>query len=119
MAGKQSLTPRTRSHRRSFGLTSKCIFQWLYIIFGLITLVWAVVLVVFLPNTPAKARFLSKEESAVVVDRVRRNQTGIKDDHFKWSHFREVLTDLNIWLVVLFQLTFSIPNGGLTAVSSR
>ena len=81
------------------------------------TLAWGVVLFFFLPDTPSNARFLSQEERVKAVDRVRSNQMGIKDNHFKWHQVREVLTDAKIWLLVLFQLTFSIPNGAFTTVS--
>ena len=81
------------------------------------TFAWAIVLFFFLPDTPANARFLSEDERVRAVDRVRSNQTGIKDNHFKWHQVREVLLDAKIWLLVLFQLTFSIPNGAFTTVS--
>ena len=29
----------------------------------------------------------------------------------------EVITDVKIWLLILYQLTFSIPNGAFTTVS--
>jgi ACS family allantoate permease-like MFS transporter len=90
--------------------------QWLYIIFGLITLVWSVVLVVFLPDTPEKARFLNEEQRTEAVDRIRSNQTGMKDNRYKWEQVREAITDRNVLLLMLYQLTFSIPNGAYTTV---
>jgi sugar phosphate permease len=91
--------------------------QWLFIIFGIITLVWAVVLLIFLPDTPDKARFLDEPQQTQAVDRIRSNQTGMKDNHFKWDQVREVVQDPNVLLLMVYQLTFSIPNGAHTTVS--
>ncbi|KAL6244912.1 hypothetical protein RBB50_008440 [Rhinocladiella similis] len=93
-------------------------WRWGFIIFGLVTLAWAIVLLIFLPDTPMKARFLSPEQKVKAVNRVRSNHTGIKDNHFKWQHVREALLDIKIWLLVIYQLSFSIPNGAFTAFSS-
>ncbi|CAF3659050.1 hypothetical protein FGSG_03855 [Fusarium graminearum PH-1] len=93
-------------------------WRWLFIIFGLITLVWAVVLAIFLPDTPNTARFLDEQQHIDAVDRIRSNQTGMKNNNFKWDQVREVITDPNVLLLMLFQLTFSIPNGAHTTFSS-
>ncbi|KAF5008114.1 hypothetical protein FDECE_5598 [Fusarium decemcellulare] len=93
-------------------------WRWLFIIFGLITLVWAIVLALFLPDSPNKARFLNERQRGEAVDRIRSNQTGMKDNHFKWDQVREVIKDPNVLLLMLYQLTFSIPNGAHTTFSS-
>ncbi|KAF5002741.1 hypothetical protein FGRMN_138 [Fusarium graminum] len=93
-------------------------WRWLFIIFGLITLVWAIVLAIFLPDTPQNARFLTEQQRIDAVDRIRSNQTGMKDSTFKWEQVREVIKDPNVLLLMLFQLTFSIPNGAHTTFSS-
>ncbi|KAM5343629.1 hypothetical protein ACJ41O_012166 [Fusarium nematophilum] len=93
-------------------------WRWLFIIFGLITFIWAIVLVFFLPDTPEKARFLNEQQRTEAVDRIRSNQTGMKDNHFKWAQVREAVTDPNVLLLMLYQLTFSIPNGAHTTFSS-
>ena len=92
--------------------------QWLFIIFGLITLIWAIVLLIFLPDTPNSARFLSEQQRIDAVDRIRSNQTGMKSNSWKWDQVREVVTDPNVLLLMLFQITFSIPNGAHTTVST-
>ncbi|KAH7245288.1 major facilitator superfamily domain-containing protein [Fusarium tricinctum] len=93
-------------------------WRWLFIIFGLITLVWAIVLAIFLPDTPENARFLTEQQRIDAVDRIRNNQTGMKNNNFKWEQVREVIKDPNVLLLMVFQLTFSIPNGAHTTFSS-
>ncbi|KAF4966415.1 hypothetical protein FSARC_5890 [Fusarium sarcochroum] len=93
-------------------------WRWLFIIFGLITLVWAIVLAIFLPDTPDSARFLNEQQRIDAVDRIRSNQTGMKSNRFEWEQVAEVIKDPNVLLLMLFQLAFSIPNGAHTTFSS-
>lgn len=93
-------------------------WRWLYIIFGIVTLLWAGVLLWFLPDTPQTARFLSPEQREKAVDRIRDNQTGMKDNHWKWGQAFEAMTDIKVWLIVLYQLANSIPNGAITTFNS-
>lgn len=92
--------------------------QWLFIIFGIVTLAWAGVLLWYLPDTPSTARFLTESERVKAVDRIRSNQTGLKESKFVWKQAIEAMTDLKVWLLVLFMLANSIPNGAFTTVGS-
>ncbi|KAF4959442.1 hypothetical protein FGADI_1663 [Fusarium gaditjirri] len=93
-------------------------WRWLFIIFGLITLIWAIVLAIFLPDTPSNARFLDQQQRIDAVDRIRSNQTGMKNNSFKWEQVREVIKDPNVLLLMVFQMAISIPNGSVTTFSS-
>lgn len=81
------------------------------------TLTWGGVLLLLLPDTPSTARWLTTEQRELAVDRIRSNQTGMKDNHYKWGQVWEALTDIKVWLLVLYTLANSIPNGGYTTVS--
>lgn len=93
-------------------------WKWLFIIFGILTFTWGIVLVFFLPNTPSTARWLTPAQREQAVDRIRSNQTGMKSNQFKWDQAIEALTDIKVWLLVLYQLANSIPNGAYTTFSS-
>lgn len=80
------------------------------------TLAWAAVLLWYLPDAPTTAKFLNESERIRAVDRIRSNQTGMKDNRFKWKQALEAMTDIKVWLLVLFQLANSIPNGAFTTV---
>ncbi|KIW11195.1 hypothetical protein PV08_10495 [Exophiala spinifera] len=90
-------------------------WKWLFIIFGLATLVWAIFLLWALPDTPKNARFLSPEQRVQAISRVRENRQGLKNNQFKWYQVRECLLDLNVWLPALISCTLSITNGALNA----
>ncbi|KAH6665077.1 putative allantoate permease [Halenospora varia] len=93
--------------------------QWRYFfwITGAITIGWAVIVGIFLPDNPVKAKFISEREKAIAIDRVRADQTGIENKTFKKEQMIEAFTDLKTWLMFLFQIWISIPNGGLTNFS--
>lgn len=93
-------------------------WRWLFVIFGVITLLWAGVLLWFLPDEPAKTRWLTEEQRKQAVDRIRTNQTGTKNNVWKWDQAFEALTDVRVWLLVLYQFANSIPNGAITTFSS-
>jgi hypothetical protein len=63
-----------------------------------------------------RAKFLTPDEKARVVARVRGNGTGIENKHFKMAQFWEAMLDMKTWLLFLFALTSNSPNGGLSAV---
>lgn len=93
--------------------------QWRYFfwITGAMTCAWSIIVGLFLPDNPVKAKFLSERQKAIAIDRVRADQTGIENKTWKRDQMIEAFTDPKTWLMVLFNLWISIPNGGLTNVS--
>jgi MFS transporter, ACS family, allantoate permease len=87
------------------------VFFW---ILGGITIIWAITTAFLLPDSPVSAKFLSEREKAIAIERMRVDQTGIENKHWKWDQVREVLLDPKTWLLFFFNIWVSIPNGGLT-----
>ncbi|KAH7928023.1 MFS general substrate transporter [Leucogyrophana mollusca] len=85
-------------------------WQWLMIITGLITLVTAVVYWFFFPDSPTNAWFLTPEERAIAVRRLKENQTGVENKHFKKEQMIEALKDPKTWLFAVFSALDQIPN---------
>ncbi|KAM3448636.1 hypothetical protein MY3296_007595 [Beauveria thailandica] len=90
--------------------------QWrsMFWITGAVTVAWALVIGAFLPDSPVRAKFITDRQKGIVIDRLRADQTGVENKNFKWEQFREALFDLKTWLMFLFHIVISIPNGGLT-----
>ncbi|OJJ07771.1 hypothetical protein ASPVEDRAFT_374466 [Aspergillus versicolor CBS 583.65] len=89
-----------------------------FLIFGAITIAWALLLFYWLPDHPLNARFLSDEDRRKAVIRVQENMTGIKNNEFKINQVIEGLLDVKCWAFFLIQLTCSIPNGGVSNFGS-
>jgi sugar phosphate permease len=94
--------------------------KWRYFfwITGAMTVVWALIVGTFLPDNPVKAKFISERQKAIAIDRVRADQTGIENKTFKKEQMIEAFMDPKTWLMFLFNIWISIPNGGLTNVSN-
>ncbi|KAG9308683.1 MFS general substrate transporter [Chiua virens] len=85
-------------------------WQWLMIITGCITLLVAVLYWFFFPDSPTNAWFLTPSERATAVQRLKENQTGVENKHFKKEQMIEALLDPKTWLFALFSALDNIPN---------
>lgn len=66
----------------------------LAIVVGICVLIW-------LPDSPVHANFLTKEERIAALERVRDDQGGTENKKLKKEQVIEALTDVRTWLVVL------------------
>jgi sugar phosphate permease len=92
-------------------------WQVLFLLYGLVTIVFGLLTFFFLPDNPMKSR-LSIEEKIHIIERVRENQTGIESKKFKWNQFKEVMLDIRTWLLSLIVVTTNVPNGAVSSFSS-
>ncbi|EIW74735.1 MFS general substrate transporter [Coniophora puteana RWD-64-598 SS2] len=100
----------------------------LMIITGVITFILSVCYWFFFPDSPTNAWFLTKEERVKAVQRIKENQTGVENKHFKmdqyvFSHGNrlfcllnsitrmiEALRDPKTWIFALFSALDNVPN---------
>lgn len=93
-------------------------WQILFYILGGATMLWAVVIYVFLPDSPANARFLNERERLIAVKRVVGNETGIKNKKFRKEQIKPALTDPKSILLFISVFAAAIPNGVLNSFST-
>lgn len=87
-------------------------WKYEFIIIGSLCSVWGIVLFLFLPDSPVTARMLSERERRMAVERLRGNQTGVENKHFKRYQVVEALTDPKTYFFFLLGVVHNIPNGG-------
>jgi len=80
------------------------------IITGTLTLITATVFFFLFPDSPTNAWFLTIDERAKAVQRIKENQTGVENKHFKMDQMIEALTDKKTWLFALFAALANVPN---------
>ncbi|KAJ7907544.1 major facilitator superfamily domain-containing protein [Mycena leptocephala] len=85
-------------------------WQWLMIITGLMTFVIAVAFWFLFPDSPTTAWFLTPDERAKAVLRLKVNQTGVENKSFKKEQMIEALKDPKTWLFASYALFTQIPN---------
>lgn len=94
--------------------------RWMYVflIFGSASTVMGIAILLFLPDLPTTAKFLTERQRGIAVDRVSGNRQGVKNKHFKTYQAWQTLYDPKTWILFVMATGAQIPNSALTTVSS-
>ncbi|KAJ4352676.1 hypothetical protein N0V95_004060 [Ascochyta clinopodiicola] len=94
--------------------------RWMYVflIFGSASTVMGVAILLFLPDLPTTAKFLTEKQRGIAVDRVSGNRQGVKNKHFKVYQAWQTLYDPKTWILFVMAVGAQIPNSALTTFSS-
>jgi MFS family permease len=100
-------------------ITTGSLERWMYvfIIFGSVSIVWGIVVLLFLPDIPSTAKFLTERERHVAVERVAANRQGVKNTHFKRYQLVQTLQDPKTWILFIMAVGAQVPNSAITSVS--
>ncbi len=90
-----------------------------FLVFGCMTILFGVLLFIFVPDNQLNAWWLSPNDRVLAVQRVRVNQQGIGNRKFKWHQFREALVDPMTWAIAFYAVAANVPNGGLNNFFSQ
>lgn len=90
-----------------------------FLVNGLLTACLGVVFWFVIPDNQLNARWLSAKDRVLAVARVRVNQQGIGNKHFKMYQLKEALLDPMTWAFVFYALVADIPNGGISNFFSQ
>jgi MFS family permease len=88
-------------------------WQWLFVVEGLPSVLVGLVVLAVLPDSPAKAKWLSGEERALILDRLEQDEaskTGLGHRH----RVGEIFLDMRVWV---FALAFFCINAGFYALN--
>jgi MFS family permease len=89
-------------------------WQIMFLTIGIITMIVGVLVVLFLPDNPMSSR-LSHAEKLVAITRLRENQMGIENKHFKPAQALECLKDPQTWLISIITIASNVPNGAVSS----
>ncbi|KAH8657180.1 MFS transporter [Tricladium varicosporioides] len=89
-------------------------YQIIFLACGLLTVVFSIVVFLFMPDSPVEAKFLNDHDKLLAVERLRDNQMGVVSTEWKWEHVTESLLDLKTWFWFSLIFSISIPSGGIT-----
>ena len=90
-------------------------WPWIFIVEGAVTVVFGLVVIFILPDTPAKTRFLSEEERNAVVQALRADAQGsnaasnVDYEKFSWRWVRMAILNLNSLLCCVIFLAVLVP----------
>jgi sugar phosphate permease len=93
-------------------------WQWMMITVALISFTASIITWFFLPDSPTRARFLTEEEKKKFVERVRRNDQGIKQKVFKRAQAIEALKDPFSWMLFMLAVNQTLVVGGINTFNA-
>jgi hypothetical protein len=65
-----------------------------------------------------RAKCFSEEDKRLMVERVRSNQTGVQNKHFRKEQMIEALSDPQTWCYCLIAICTTLPTSGLGAFAN-
>ena len=90
-----------------------------FLVNGLLTACLGVVFFFVMPDNQLNARWLKPKDRVLAVARVRVNQQGIGNKHFKMYQLKEAVMDPMFWMFTFYALVADIPNGGISNFFSQ
>lgn len=93
-------------------------WQIMFLLFGLITIVVGICVILLLPDNPMQAHFLAPPEKLFAIERLRSNKTGIENKTFKSSQMWECLRDPHAILLALITISSNVSNGAVSSFQS-
>lgn len=87
-------------------------WRWMYIILGVATFLWAIPILLWLPDSISRAKFLNADERRIAAERTVIAGTGSTENtHWKLEQVKECLVDPKTWLIFAVEILTQIPNG--------
>jgi hypothetical protein len=122
----------------SFIPSTSLISSWqaLFMAYGIFTVLWGAFVGWWMPDSPMRAHCFTENDKKLMVERVRRNRTGLQNRKFRKDQLLEVFRDPQgkqfskfrvaprdmltaaVYAIALIQLLLTIPSGGLGAFNN-
>ncbi|KAF3005952.1 hypothetical protein E8E13_010158 [Curvularia kusanoi] len=90
-------------------------WQYMYLVAGSITVLWALVILLLMPPDPIRAKGLNDRERYIAVARMKENNSGVRNRHFKAAQVWESLCDIRFWLIFSIAFLMMIANGPVSS----
>lgn len=90
-------------------------WQYMYLLAGAITFLFSFVVLWVLPSDPVTAKGFTDRERYIAVARMRENNSGVRNTHFKVAQMIEALTDIKFLLAFATTFLLTIVNGPVSS----
>ncbi|ETS84147.1 hypothetical protein PFICI_02172 [Pestalotiopsis fici W106-1] len=99
-----------------FGQIGGGVSSWRYMYYfsGGLTIAWGLILYFVLPSDPIRAKGFGPRERYILVARLRTNNSGVRNTHYKVDQVTELLLDIKNWLLFSVALLSMIANGPIS-----
>lgn len=78
---------------------------------GCVTILWSFVILFFMPPDPIRAKQFNEREKYIAVARMRTNNAGVRNTHFKREQLWELLLDVKFWMMFAMAFLILVANG--------
>lgn len=107
----------------AFGLTyvqNAPIYPWqaLFIVVGGLTVIWGVLILIFLPDSPMRAKCFDDRTKTLILERLRVNELGVQNKKFSKAQMFEAFRDPVVWVYLVLQFSCFIITNGLATFSN-
>lgn len=93
-------------------------WEYVFLIFGSISIAWGIVSLLVLPDLPSTAKFLTERERLIAVNRVAANRQGVKNHHFSRRQAIQTFQDPKTYILFVMAVGAQVPNSALTSFAS-
>ncbi|KAG0651062.1 putative transporter [Hyphodiscus hymeniophilus] len=93
-------------------------WQAIFICYGSFSVLWGVFVLIFMPDSPMRAKCFSEVDKKLMIERVRSNQTGVQNKRFRKEQMFEALLDPQTWCYCLIAICTTLPTSGLGAFAN-
>ncbi|KAK1750392.1 major facilitator superfamily domain-containing protein [Echria macrotheca] len=92
------------------GVGGKPGWAWIFILEGLVTVLFGIASFWFVYDFPSEAKFLSPEDRARVIRRLRSDKQAIAEkEHFAWGYVWSSVTDWKMWIGAAIYSGITVP----------
>ncbi|KAI0301832.1 MFS general substrate transporter [Multifurca ochricompacta] len=93
-------------------------YKIVFLFLGGIAIPLGICILLWMPDSPVHAQFLTKEERIAAIERVRDDQGGTENKKLKPEQVKEAVLDIRNWLILLTAIQMGIPAGALSNFSN-
>ena len=90
----------------------------MYLIAGAVTFLWAGALYFIFPDTPQDAKGFTEGERRLMMERMRANNAGGENRHFKAYQLKEALLDYRFWGIITLSTAACTGSGVISSFGS-
>lgn len=93
-------------------------WQAIFVTYGAFSVLWGVAVLVWMPDSPMRAKCFSEDDKKLLVERVRSNQTGVQNKQFRKEQMWEAFKDPQMYCYCLIAFCTTLPTSGLGAFAN-
>lgn len=93
-------------------------WQAIFIAYGSFSVLWGGFVLLYMPDSPMRAKCFSEEDKKLMIERVRSNQTGVQNKRFRKEQLIEAFLDPQMYCYMLIAICTTLPTSGLGAFAN-